>query len=176
MVTVDEYFQRSTLYVLITLFYLTIHAEYKINLRYKGAPLVDVGAPGKPTYLPAEVCSIEPGEPHYGRLLPDETSKMLLLANRRPAVNAHHITLQGLPKLGLNDSPILNEFGITVSQTMAIIPARELNAPGITYGAGSARASNGASSTRALSYQSDHASRRFLEHPERQVPSRLEDG
>ncbi|KAI0028802.1 Piwi domain-containing protein, partial [Vararia minispora EC-137] len=140
-VTVQQYFQQ----------------KYGITLRYPNAPLVDVGAPGKPTYLPAEVCTIEPGEAHYGRLAPDETSRMLLLANRRPAVNAHYITLQGLSKLGLDNRPILQEFGVRVSQSMTIIPARELPPPGISYAGRTAYANNG--SWNFVGYKFHHGAR-----------------
>lgn len=123
--------------------YLHRRVEYGINLPPNG-PLVDVGGPGKSTYFPAQLCTIEPGEPHLGKLSAKETSDMLLLANRRPGVNAMHITQQGIPKLGFAGNPTLEAFGVSINPNMTIIPARELVPPRVTYGQGSARVSNGA--------------------------------
>lgn len=80
---------------------------------------------------------IEPGEPHLGKLSPTETANMLMVANRRPAVNALHITQQGIPKLGFNGNPTLEAFGVTISPNMTVIPARELPPPRVTYKQGS---------------------------------------
>ena len=117
--------------------------EYNITLRFPDLPLVDVGIPGNPTIFPAEICTIQRGEPHFGKLSANETKQMLLLANRRPAMNAHHISLQGLPKLGLvPPSNTLEEFGISISANMTVIPARELPPPSVTYAKGRPRVNN----------------------------------
>lgn len=63
---------------------------------------------------------------------------MLAVANRRPAVNALHITQQGIPKLGFSGNPTLDAFGVSISPNMTVIPARELPAPRVTYKQGSA--------------------------------------
>ncbi|KAI0313106.1 Piwi-domain-containing protein [Amylostereum chailletii] len=118
--------------------------KYNIVLRHPNLSVVDVGSPGKPTYLPVELCTIEPGEPHFGKLSSQETRSMLSLASRRPAVNAHHIVQQGLPKLGLATSNnLLVEFGVSVSSEMTVIPARELPPPCITYKKGQVNPKNG---------------------------------
>ncbi|KAI0065147.1 Piwi-domain-containing protein [Artomyces pyxidatus] len=119
--------------------------KYKIRLQHADdLPVVDVGSPRKPTYLPAEVCTIEAGEPHYGKLLPDETSNMLRYASRRPAHNAHLIAERGMGKLGLSPATnLLGEFGISVAAQMTVIPARELAPPSVTYSKGKPRVNNG---------------------------------
>ncbi|KZV96981.1 Piwi-domain-containing protein [Exidia glandulosa HHB12029] len=131
VISVEEYFKR----------------KYNVNLQHgRDLPLVDVGNPGKPTWLPAEICEVQPGEPHYGKLSSSETQNMLRLASRRPAVNAAHIVHQGLPKLGLTGqaaSPVLKEFGVTVSDEMAVIPARRLAPPRVTYQKGTPNVSEG---------------------------------
>ncbi|THH13717.1 hypothetical protein EW146_g6540, partial [Bondarzewia mesenterica] len=129
MITVEEYFKR----------------EYRITLRHPDdLPVVDVGGPGKKTFLPAELCTIEQGEPHLGKLSPNETSEMLRYASRKPGVNAHLIVNKGLDKLGLAaGTPLMQEFGVTVSSEMAIVPARELPPPNITYRQGQPRVANG---------------------------------
>jgi hypothetical protein len=56
--------------------------EYNIRLQYADdLPLVDVGQPGKPSYIPVESCAIEHSEPHLGKLGPKETSDMLKVAS-----------------------------------------------------------------------------------------------
>lgn len=148
-ISVEQYFKRSAFVSRSILVQPSdvVSAEYNITLqKAQSLPLVDVGSPGKATYLPAEICEIEPGEPHFGKLSPTETQQMLALASRRPAVNAAHIVHQGLPKLGLagaGASPVLKEFGVTVSGEMAIVPARRLAAPKVTYQRGDARVNEG---------------------------------
>ena len=107
-------------------------------------PLIDVGAPGKASYIPAELCTIEPGEPHLGKLSPNETSEMLRVASRRPAANAELIARTGLPRLGIDPAaPVLNNFGIRISTQMTVIPGRELPPPSVTYRKGPLRVANG---------------------------------
>lgn len=124
---------------------MTDLSEYNVTLRHADdIPVVDVGGPGKKTYLPAELCTIEPGEPHLGKLSPDETSQMLRYAGRKPGVNAHLIVNEGLPKLGLSaGTPVMREFGVTVVGQMAIVPARELPPPSVTYRQGTPKVANG---------------------------------
>jgi eukaryotic translation initiation factor 2C len=107
-------------------------------------PIIDVGPPGKPSYIPAELCDIEPGEPHLGKLGPKETSDMLKVASRRPAENSAIIMENGLPRLGYNPStPVLQSFRICVSSQMVVVPGRELPPPSVTYGKGVPRVQNG---------------------------------
>jgi len=107
-------------------------------------PLIDVGAPGKSRYIPAELCIIEPGEPHLGKLGPNETSEMLRVASRRPAANAGLIAGTGLPRLGINPAtPVLGNFGLDISAQMMVIPGRELPPPSVTYLKGPLRVANG---------------------------------
>jgi eukaryotic translation initiation factor 2C len=119
--------------------------EYNITLQHgDDLPLIDVGGPGRPSYIPAELCEIEPGEPHLGKLGPKETSDMLRVASRRPADNTAIIMESGMQRLGYNPStPVLNSFRIRVASQMVIVPGRELPAPSVTYGRGVPRVQNG---------------------------------
>ncbi|KAL0577823.1 hypothetical protein V5O48_004151 [Marasmius crinis-equi] len=108
--------------------------EYKIRLEHAhDLPVVDVRANrGKPgSYLPAELCTIEPGQPFRGGLTPSMTKEMIRVACRNPKDNAESIVGDGFQRLGL--SPPQNTFGITVSNEMAVIPARELPPPKVVY-------------------------------------------
>ncbi|KAI0248543.1 Piwi-domain-containing protein [Lactifluus subvellereus] len=119
--------------------------KYNIQLQYAdNLPLIDVGGPGKVSYIPAELCNIEIGEPHLGKLNPKETSDMLKAASRRPAENAGIIVENGLQRLGIApSSSVLDAFRVHVSNQMVIVPGRELSPPSVTYGKGQTRVQNG---------------------------------
>jgi hypothetical protein len=71
---------------------------------------------------------------------------MIRIACNPPATNAKFITDQGFPKLGfIPRANPLNGFGIEVSPEMAVIPARELPPPKISYGGNQMRDANNGS-------------------------------
>ena len=119
--------------------------EYNISLQHADdLPIIDVGGPGRSNYIPAELCDIEPGEPHLGKLGSKETSDMLKVASRKAAENTAIIMDNGLPRLGYKPSTsVLQSFNIRLANQMAVIPARELPPPSVTYGKGTPRVQNG---------------------------------
>ncbi|KAI0057312.1 argonaute-like protein [Artomyces pyxidatus] len=124
MVTVEDYFSR----------------KYRIKLRHADdLPLIDVGGQ-KGNYLPAEVCTILPGQPFRGKLLDEQTAQMILVAAKPPNINAQAITTHGLTELGFRQgptaSPVLNHFGVSIGNEMAVVPGRILVSPRIRYGKG----------------------------------------
>jgi hypothetical protein len=152
LITIKDYFHRSAsqLSCLISPQEVLTRdpppfQEYNITLQHADdLPIVDVGGPGRPNYIPAELCDIEPGEPHLGKLGPKETSDMLRVASRRPAENTTIIMENGLPRLGYKPSTsVLQSFGIRTASQMAVIPGRELPPPSVTYGRGVPRVQNG---------------------------------
>jgi eukaryotic translation initiation factor 2C len=114
--------------------------EYKISLRYPNLPLVDVGGGNKAVYLPPEVCTILPGQPFRGKLFDEQTGEMIKVSAKPPNVNANAITAGGLRELGFmrgpNASPVLDVFGVSIGNEMAVVPARILAPPRIRYGKG----------------------------------------
>jgi eukaryotic translation initiation factor 2C len=108
-------------------------------LRYPNLPLVDVGG-SKTIYLPPEVCTILPGQPFRGRLPDDQTGEMIRVSARPPNANASSITVAGLRELGFmrgpTVSPVLDVFGVSIGNDMAVVPARILTPPRIRYGKG----------------------------------------
>jgi eukaryotic translation initiation factor 2C len=108
-------------------------------------PVVDLGSKEKNVWVPAELCEIEPGSIFRGKLNEQETAQMIRYACNIPRVNAEHITGEGFPMLGL--SPLATpaaDFGISVAQEMAVVPARELTPPRLNYRVGQPRVNNGA--------------------------------
>ncbi|KAG5643974.1 hypothetical protein DXG03_009263, partial [Asterophora parasitica] len=118
--------------------------KYNIKLRYPAdLPVVDVGSAKKTIWVPAELCHILPGHP-YGKLNDKETAQMIRYACNPPRVNAEAIINQGFGTLGLAPiaSPI-DGFGISIDPEMAVIPARELRPPRLTYKVGSVSVRDG---------------------------------
>jgi len=94
----------------------------------------------KSIYLPPEVCTILPGQPFRGKLPDEQTGEMIKVSAKPPNVNANAITVAGLRELGFtrgpNLSPILDVFGVSIGNDMAVVPARILTPPRIRYGRG----------------------------------------
>ena len=124
-------------------------AEYNIKLQHPhDVPVVDISGKNskRPNYLPAELCEIEAGQPYLGKLDSKETANMIRYACNPPGVNADAIVNRGLPILGLAPqslSSTVDGFDISIGTEMAVIPARELPAPRLSYKAGSANVRDG---------------------------------
>lgn len=124
-------------------------AEYNIKLKHPhDIPVVDISGKNskRPNYLPAELCEIEAGLPYLGKLDSKETANMIRYACNPPGVNADAIVNRGLPILGLAPqslSSTINGFDVSISTEMAVIPARELPPPRLTYKVGSANVRDG---------------------------------
>ena len=77
------------------------YPNIQLNERHS---VVNVGTSPRPTYLPAEVCIVLPGQTLKRRLSPDQTAKMILFACRKPWENANSIIGDGKEMLGLKPS------------------------------------------------------------------------
>ncbi|KAH6960011.1 PAZ domain-containing protein [Ilyonectria sp. MPI-CAGE-AT-0026] len=76
-------------------------AAYGISIADSHLPVVNVGNRENPTYLPAEVCYVMPGQPANTKLDPKQTQQMIRFAVRKPWENATFITKQGVETAGL---------------------------------------------------------------------------
>lgn len=148
-VSIEEYFLKGELFPNIFRLILNhnvLNSEYKIKLKHAAdLPVIDVGTK-KRTYLPAEICEIEPGQAFRGKLNEQQTSQMIKVACNPPKVNAEAIVGDGFQKLGLNTNPStspLHGFGVEVMNEMAAVPGRELPPPRLNYRVGNARVANG---------------------------------
>ncbi|KAJ8058470.1 hypothetical protein OCU04_012658 [Sclerotinia nivalis] len=110
-------------------------AKYPSNKLNPNFPVVNVGNNLKPSYLPAEVCIIKPGQVVKKALLGDQTRMMLDFAIRRPEPNAISIITSGKQVLGLNanNNPLLSQFGVQVGNDLIIVQGRVLPPPTINY-------------------------------------------
>ncbi|KAH7919917.1 Piwi-domain-containing protein [Leucogyrophana mollusca] len=132
-ISVENYFKR----------------KYNITLKHPDdVPAIDISGPNAkhPIIVPAELCEIEPGQAYTGRLSERETANMIKFACNPPGVNARAIVDQALPTLGLTPDTLtdpLRGFGISIGGDMAVVPARELPPPKLTYRAGNANIRDG---------------------------------
>lgn len=147
-ISIEQYFLKGKVYFVNIVSCGIIDRSitvYKIKLKHADdLPVIDVGNK-KRTYLPAELCTIEPGQAYRGKLSDVQTAEMIRYACNPPGVNAVSIVEAGFEKLGLQPptSPSA-DFGVSVSNEMAVIPARELPPPQLNYRSGQARVANGA--------------------------------
>jgi eukaryotic translation initiation factor 2C len=112
--------------------------QYGITLSSPQAPLVNYGTAKDAKWIPAELCSVLPGQLARRLLLGPQTSEMIRFAARRPFENAQSITGDGLKVArimpmadGLNVA--LNHFGIKVNPQLMIVPGRILAPPQLLY-------------------------------------------
>ncbi|MCJ1435762.1 hypothetical protein MMC27_005137 [Xylographa pallens] len=108
-------------------------------------PVVNVGNKANPSYLPADVCVVLPGQPADAKLTPDQTANMITFAVRTPKANATSIVGRGLAALGFDpQNATLANFGVAVSKNMITVPGRILPGPEVKYrGTTSARTTYG---------------------------------
>ena len=74
---------------------------YRITARDPDMPVVNVGSRQDPSYLPADVCVVLPGQPSGAKLSPTQTQQMIRFAVRKPMQNAQSIVTRGARVLGL---------------------------------------------------------------------------
>ncbi|OCK75132.1 Piwi-domain-containing protein [Lepidopterella palustris CBS 459.81] len=116
-------------------YFLKVH---DIKLESPNAPVVNVGTNKDPRWIPAELCTILPGQVAKRMLSGNQTRKMIEFAARNPDQNAQSIVGPGLSVIritpisqGLNSS--LTDFGIKVSDKMLTVDGRILDAPTLRF-------------------------------------------
>ncbi|CAG8457935.1 8826_t:CDS:2 [Funneliformis mosseae] len=95
---------------------------YKRPLQFPFLPCVVVR---KDTSLPIEVCEVVKQEKR-------QTADMIKFTCQQPHVRANKI-MQGLDILNYRENEYMRQFGLQVSEEMAVVPARVLPAPKIQY-------------------------------------------
>ncbi|KAL8761911.1 MAG: hypothetical protein Q9184_002015 [Pyrenodesmia sp. 2 TL-2023] len=87
-VSVCEYFQR----------------KYSIRLDKPDDPVINVGSKEKPSWVPPELLTVEPGQQYARKLDESQTAKMINFAVRTPAENARRIVERGAETMGLSET------------------------------------------------------------------------
>lgn len=124
-VTVKEHFAKS----------------YNVQLKSPRAPVVNYGDTKNPKWIPAELCTILPGQMAKRLLLGEQTSQMIRFAARSPADNADSIVNHGFNVAMINH---VQKFGLKVDPKLLTVNGRILEAPLLQYKTKTTPARNGA--------------------------------
>ncbi|KAI9498874.1 Piwi domain-containing protein [Zychaea mexicana] len=103
--------------------------HYNMRLEYPFLPCIVVR---KDMFLPMEVCDIVSGQRFMKKLNEKQTAEMIKFTCQKPNVRANKIK-QGYNLLQYKDNQYMQQFGMTVKPDMAMISARVLPTPQITY-------------------------------------------
>ncbi|KAJ7297230.1 hypothetical protein O6H91_Y072000 [Diphasiastrum complanatum] len=125
MFPVDE---RGTLKSVIEYFRDT----YGYVIRGQSLPCLQVGNQERPNYLPMEVCKIVEGQRYTKRLSERQVTALLKLTCQRPKDREYDI-LQTVYHNAYHQDPYAQEFGIRISEKLALVEARVLPAPWLKY-------------------------------------------
>ncbi|KAL8792281.1 MAG: hypothetical protein Q9195_005160 [Heterodermia aff. obscurata] len=118
-------------YISVYDFFLQRHG---ITIRDTNLPVVNVRTRDDPSYIPAQVCEVLPGQPAKSKLSPFQTAQMIRFAVRRPPYNAQSIATSGGRLLGFEPTnPTLQSFNIDVVPKLLTVPGRVLTNPNIKY-------------------------------------------
>ncbi|TPX59346.1 hypothetical protein PhCBS80983_g02488 [Powellomyces hirtus] len=108
------------------------HTKYNQSLYFPHLPCLVVGDPARQVFLPLEVCDIMPGQRHLRKLNERQTAEMIKFTCQPPHVRSNKISA-GITLLQQRDNEYLREFGVQIGHEMAIVNARVLPAPAISY-------------------------------------------
>ncbi|KAK8136230.1 hypothetical protein PG984_004170 [Apiospora sp. TS-2023a] len=101
-------------------------------------PLVDIGTPQKPIFVPAELCRIKPGQLIALNLDSGSSDAMIKFACKSPAENRNFIESFGRQVLGLGNNQTLLNFGLKVADNLKQVEGRLLSPPIVKYQASKA--------------------------------------
>ncbi|KAF9950945.1 eukaryotic translation initiation factor 2C, 2 [Mortierella alpina] len=105
------------------------HETYGRKLAYPFMPCV---VTGRDVFLPMEICFVIPGQRHLKKLNEKQTADMIKFTCQPPHVRANKIK-DGLKILSYQDNEYLQDFGVKVATEMAMVNARVLPTPNISY-------------------------------------------
>ncbi|KAI9497727.1 Piwi domain-containing protein [Zychaea mexicana] len=103
--------------------------QYNMRLSFPFLPCVVVK---RDIFLPMEVCELAQGQRLTKKLNEKQTADMIKFTCQKPQVRANKIK-QGLDLLQYRNNPYLQQCGMTVKPEMAVINARVLPTPQISY-------------------------------------------
>ncbi|XP_026819292.1 protein argonaute-2-like [Rhopalosiphum maidis] len=109
--------------------------RYKRKLFYSHLPCLQVGDEHKQTYLPIEVCNLFAGQRCFKKLTESETSSMIK-ETLRYAPDCEQQINSLIRQANMNNNSYLQEFGLTVSNSMTEVRGRVLPPPKLQYGEG----------------------------------------
>lgn len=115
-ISVAEYFQQ----------------QYGKTIKHPDLPLIKTP---KGSYMPIEMVKMKPNQVCGYKLDEKQTANMIKFAVTPPAERWAAVE-SGLRTLNWAADPVLNAFGVKVSTSRTVVPARVLPAPKVVFGAG----------------------------------------
>ncbi|KAM0874637.1 hypothetical protein ACQ4PT_037324 [Festuca glaucescens] len=106
--------------------------QYSYLLRYTNLPCLQAGSDSRPIYLPMEVCSIVEGQRYSRKLNERQVSGILKMACERPAQREKSV-LDIVNRNNYGNDSFSKEFGMKVTNQLALVDARVLPAPRLKY-------------------------------------------
>lgn len=104
-----------------------------MKLRFPHLPCLQVGQEHKHTYLPLEVCHIVAGQRCIKKLTDMQTSTMIK-ATARSAPDREREINNLVKRADFNNDSYVQEFGLTISNSMMEVRGRVLPPPKLQYG------------------------------------------
>ncbi|KAF7505467.1 hypothetical protein GJ744_000714 [Endocarpon pusillum] len=131
-------------YISVYEFFKSVHGR---SIKNPKMPVVNVGNKENPSYLPAEVCIVMPGQNSRSKLDPTQTQQMIRVAVRKPWENANSIAQEGLHTVGLlpRENSKMDHFGVSVITSLITVPGRVLTEPKVMYQQGKSPSVRGGS-------------------------------
>ena len=100
-ISVYDFFKTSMYFLASQIYTLLIVGTAYGHTANPDIPVVNVGNRENPSYLPADVCVVMPGQNSGAKLDPNQTQNMITFAVRKPWENANSIVQQGPNTVGL---------------------------------------------------------------------------
>ncbi|KAI9076228.1 hypothetical protein K1719_041801 [Acacia pycnantha] len=108
------------------------HEKYNVELKYLSLPAIQAGNDAKPIYLPMELCKIAAGQRYSKKLNERQVTALLRATCQRPLDRENEI--RGMARRNnFNRDKLVQEFGIKVSEELALCDARVLPPPRLKY-------------------------------------------
>ncbi|XP_074358310.1 protein argonaute 16-like [Apium graveolens] len=96
-------------------------------------PCLDVGKPGKPNYVPLELCNVVSLERYTKALSPVQRAFLVNNAGHKP-LETKKVLTDSMDKYGYDKVPLLSTCGISIEKQLTKIDARVLETPKLKVG------------------------------------------
>uniref|UniRef100_A0ACD5X752 Uncharacterized protein n=1 Tax=Avena sativa TaxID=4498 RepID=A0ACD5X752_AVESA len=106
--------------------------QYNYSLKYTNWPCLQAGNDSKPIYLPVEVCSIVEGQRYSRKLNERQVTGILKMTCERPPQREKSI-LDIVNRNNYDNDQYSKEFGMKVTNQLALVDARVLPPPRLKY-------------------------------------------
>ncbi|KAK6074570.1 iron-sulfur cluster transporter ATM1 [Seiridium cupressi] len=116
--------------------YRTVQCHYRTKFHREvdpSLPVINVGHPGKPMFIDADLCEILPGHPLSGELSNSEIEVLKDIACRVPQENVSSILEQGRNVLNLDVNCCLPALGLSIDRNLVTVNSHLFRPPTVMY-------------------------------------------